>query len=143
MKLKLVKDKEPLNEVKKEDNLYLVGPFWLISKSLEELNKGNFELLAYKFLVDYNGNYETRVPKSQFTHKGIWENEIKRPESYDYFPRGRVSCNHGDTTINIPKGLNERLILERLAKEYGFKASDVNVKYTDPTSGNHYTFSLK
>ena len=143
MKLKLEENREFLGEMRKEDNLYLVGPFWLIAKSLEDLNEGNFEIISRKFLIDYEGNYQNRVPKSQFTHKGIWENEIKRQEAFDYLPRGRVSRNHGDTTVNIPAGLNEKVVIERLAKEYDFDTTTANVKYTDPTSGNHYTFNLK
>ena len=30
-------------EVKKEDDFYFVGPFWIIGQSVEEINKGNFE----------------------------------------------------------------------------------------------------
>ena len=33
---------ESAYEMRKEDDLYLVGPFWIIGKSVEEINKGNF-----------------------------------------------------------------------------------------------------
>ena len=132
-------------EIRPEDNLYLIGPFWIISDSIEELNKGNFNVIFETFLVDYEGNYVNRVPRSQFTHKGIWENKYKsnyNNVSFDYFPRGRISFYQGKTTLNIPKGLNETLVIESLSKIYDFdKSSDI--KYTDPTSGNHYSFQLK
>ena len=138
---------ESAYEMRKEDDLYLVGPFWIIGKSVEEINKGNFELLApTKVLVNYDGDYATRVPKSEFLHKFLWNKYKSKYNNveYNFYPRGRISFNSEDkkTWINIPKGLNESLILEALKKEYDIKR-DYEVKYTDPTSGNHYMFELK
>lgn len=130
-----------LNEVRKEDDYYFIGPFWIIANSLNELNKGKFDIKAYKFLVDYEGNYLERVPKSQFTHKGIWENE-NHSFLYNYYPRGRVSIDKGITYVNIPKGLNEKLVIDALSKSYSFDKSKVVIKHTDPTSGNHYNFLM-
>lgn len=144
---KLYED-EQLVEVRKEEDLYLVGPFWFIGTSLSEINAGNFELLSEKFLIDWEGNYRNRVSKSEFTHKGIWETKYKSKYSgvsYDYYPRGRVSFNSKtkEFGINIPKGLNEELIIQIIAKDFGINTGKLKVKYTDPTSGNHYSFSLK
>jgi len=142
----------PAFEVRKEDDLYLVGPFWLVADSLKELLNCNFKLLNEKFLVDYQGNYVNRVPRSQFTHKGIWETKYKgkyNQVSFDYYPRGRVSYDREENVIcvNIPSRLKaiQNHIVNVLAKEYGFKAPDIKIRYTDPTQQGqvHYNFTLK
>lgn len=139
-------EEEQLNEVRKEEDLYLMGPFWIIGKSLADINKGNFDFLPEKFLIDWEGNYQNKVSKSEFTHKGIWETKYQAnyKVAYNYYPRGRVSFNSKtkEFGINIPKGLNEELILPIIMKEYGINESKVNVKYTDITSGDHYSFLL-
>ena len=146
-KLNKIFEEEQLNEVRKEEDLYLIGPFWIIGKSLDDINRGNFDFISEKFLIDWEGNYQNRVSKSEFTHKGIWENKYQSiyKVDYNYYPRGRVSFNSKtkEFGINIPQGLNEELVLPIILKEYGINDSKVNVKYTDPTSGNHYNFLLK
>lgn len=135
-----------IEEMRKEDNYYLVGPFWIIGKSLEEISKGNFQILARKFLVDYEGDYISRVPRSQFLHLHIWKEYQSQfgNVSYNHFPRGRVSWNSEEhkAWINIPEGLNESMILKKIQEEYDIK-DDYVVRHTDPTSDNHYTFLLK
>ena len=138
---------ESAYEMRKEDDLYFVGPFWIIGKSVEEINKGNFELLApTKVLVNYDGDYATKVPKAEFLHKDLWNKYKSKYNNveYNFYPRGRISFNSEDkkTWINIPQGLNESLILKSLEKEYDVRIP-YEVKYTDPTSGNHYMFELK
>ena len=44
-----------LNEVRKEDDLYFIGPFWIIGKSVEDINNGNFSLICEKFLINWGG----------------------------------------------------------------------------------------
>ena len=136
-----------LCEVRKEDDFYMVGPFWIIGDSINSINEGKFELLApTKILVDYENNYQSRVPKSKFLHRLLWSDYKSKYKyvEYNYYPRGRVSFNSIDKKIwiNIPKGLNENLVIPKLLKEYDVKI-DYEVKYTDPTSGNHYMFELK
>lgn len=144
--VELIKREKSAFEVRKEDDYYFVGPFWIISDSVEELNKGNFKLIIETFLVDYGGNYLNRVPRSQFTHKGIWESKYKNNYGnlpFDYYPRGRISFYNGQIFVNIPRGLNETLVIKALSEPYDFDYNIVTVKYTDPTSGNHYSFQLK
>ena len=58
---------------RKEDDFYFVGPFWIIGQSVEEINRGNFELLApTKVLVNLDGEYATKVAKTEFLHKHLW-----------------------------------------------------------------------
>lgn len=134
-----------LRELRKEDDFYFVGPFWIIGDSLDNINKGNFTIISEKFLVDYSGKPTNKVPKSQYTHEGIWNSKYKSSYNveYNYYPRGRVSQKNGDSYLNIPDGLNESLIVEKIKDEYDVKRGFKAVKHTDPTSGNHYSFLLK
>lgn len=134
-------------EVRKEDDFYYVGPFWIIGQSVEEINRGNFELLApTKVLVNWDGEYVTKVAKTEFLHKHLWNKYKSKYNNveYNYFPRGRVSfdATSKKVWINIPHGLNEEIVLSALIKEF-YVSSSYEVKYTDPTSGNHYAFDLK
>lgn len=134
-----------LTEIRKEDDLYFVGPFWIIGRSLKEINSGNFVILAEKFLVDFDGNVVERVLRSKFTHKGIWEEKYlsKYKVEYSYFPRGRISQKQGKAYLNIPNGLNKDVVIPKIQKEYDIKTDFAMIKDTDPTTGNHYSFLLK
>lgn len=134
-----------LKEIRKKDDLYFAGPFWVLGASLEEINRGNFVLLAEKFLVDYEGTPVSKVPKSQYTHKGIWENKYKNElgTEYNYYPRGRVSQKRGKAYLNIPEGLNQDVLLPVIKKQYDIKQNFDLIKNTDPTTGNHYSFNLR
>lgn len=133
-----------LTEVRKEDDLYFVGPFWIIGSSLSEINKGNFNILAEKFLVNYSGIPIQRVSKSEFTHKGIWETRYRKiyNKEYNYYPRGRISFKEGKWYLNIPDKLDKNIVVPKIQKEYDIKESFERIKSTDPTTGNHYSFEL-
>lgn len=134
-----------LNEVRKEDDLYFEGPFWIISPSMEELNKGNFTILSNQYLVDFYGKPVLPLPKYQSTHEYIWNSRYKDSfgtHPYNYYPRGRVVFKDGKVYLNIPKGLPDDLIQKAVAKKFDYKEFD-SIFYKDPTSGNHYTFELE
>lgn len=138
-----------LNEIRNENDLYFEGPFWIISQSMEELNKGNFVILSNPYLVDFWGKPIFPIPKSESTHEYIWNSKYKHlnpkhPYShpYNYYPRGRVVFKEGKVYLNIPKGLPDDLIKKEVARKFDYDEFD-NVFYKDPTSGNHYTFELK
>lgn len=134
-----------LNEVRKEDDLYFEGPFWIISPSMEELNKGNFTILSNQYLVDFYGKPVLPLPRYQSTHEYIWNSKYKDSfgvHPYNYYPRGRVVFKEGKVYLNIPKGLPDDLIKKEVARKFDYDEFD-NVFYKDPTSGNHYTFELK
>ena len=44
-----------LNEVRKEDDLYYTGAFWIVADSFSDIIKGNFRIVGNKILTDYNG----------------------------------------------------------------------------------------
>lgn len=134
-----------LNEVRKEDDLYFEGPFWIISPSMEELNKGNFTILSNQYLVDFYGKPVLPLTRYQSTHEYIWNSKYKDSfgvHPYNYYPRGRVVFKDGKVYLNIPKGLPDDLIKKEVAGKFDYDEFD-NVFYKDPTSGNHYTFELK
>lgn len=134
-----------LNEVRKEDDLYFEGPFWIISPSMEELNKGNFTILSNQYLVDFYGKPVLPLSRYQSTHEYIWNSKYKDSfgvHPYNYYPRGRVVFKDGKVYLNIPKGLPDDLIKKEVARKFDYDEFD-NVFYKDPTSGNHYTFELK
>lgn len=134
-----------LNEVRKEDDLYFEGPFWIISLSMEELNKGNFTILSNQYLVDFYGKPVLPLTRYQSTHEYIWNSKYKDSfgvHPYNYYPRGRVVFKDGKVYLNIPKGLPDDLIKKEVARKFDYDEFD-NVFYKDPTSGNHYTFELK
>lgn len=134
-----------LNEVRKEDDLYFEGPFWIISLSMEELNKGNFTILSNQYLVDFYGKPVLPLSRYQSTHEYIWNSKYKDSfgvHPYNYYPRGRVVFKDGKVYLNIPKGLPDDLIKKEVARKFDYDKFD-NVFYKDPTSGNHYTFELK
>lgn len=134
-----------LNEVRKEDDLYFEGPFWIISPSMEELNNGNFTILSNQYLVDFYGKPVLPLTRYQSTHEYIWNSKYKDSfgiHPYNYYPRGRVVFKDGKVYLNIPKGLPDDLIKKEVARKFDYDEFD-NVFYKDPTSGNHYTFELK
>ena len=134
-----------LNEVRKEDDLYFEGPFWIISPSMEELNKGNFTILSNQYLVDFYGKPVLPLTRYQSTHEYIWNSKYKDSfgiHPYNYYPRGRVVFKDGKVYLNIPKGLPDDLIKKEVARKFDYDEFD-NVFYKDPTSGSHYTFELK
>ena len=134
-----------LNEVRKEDDLYFEGPFWIISPSMEELNRGNFTILSNQNLVDFYGKPVLPLTRYQSTHEYIWNSKYKDSfgvHPYNYYPRGRVVFKDGKVYLNIPKGLPDDLIKKEVARKFDYDEFD-NVFYKDPTSGNHYTFELK
>lgn len=134
-----------LNEVRKEDDLYFEGPFWIISPSMEELNRGNFTILSNQYLVDFYGKPVLPLTRYQSTHEYIWNSKYKDSfgvHPYNYYPRGRVVFKDGKVYLNIPNGLPDDLIKKEIARKFDYDEFD-NVFYKDPTSGNHYTFELK
>ena len=66
-----------LNEIRKDDDCYYQGPFWIVADSFKEILRGNFEILSEKFLCDYAGNDLSITSKSSKVHKKIWINKYQ------------------------------------------------------------------
>ena len=61
-------------EVRKEDDLYYQGPFWIISDNFLNILKGNFNIISELYPCNYNGDYKDNISKSAKTHKKVWDN---------------------------------------------------------------------
>lgn len=136
-----------LAEVRKEDDIYHQGPFWIIGESFTDILRGNFDLIGSKFECTYNGDYlDNNRSKSQRTHKKIWETDYKNvydQEDYTYYPRGRVSVYNGIAWIHINSKCNIPKIIDRIVKEYNLSKLELEIDLNDVYQGSHYNFKLK
>ena len=93
-----------ITEVRKEDDLYYQGPFWIIGNNFLSILKGNFDIIGELYPCDYNGDYiSNTVSKNAKTHKKVWD-KLKQYYSnvpYTHYPRGRVSIYKGVAFIHI------------------------------------------
>lgn len=143
MKLK----RENLFEIKKEDEYYFQGPFWIKAESYDDMMKGNFQIIGEKILTDYNGEYKDKLhSKRYYIHSNLWKNEPYKSEykniPYNYYPRGRVVIRNGNAYININSLCNNPLIIDRIIKEYKINKLNHTITYND-SEGSHYDFLLK
>lgn len=131
---------------RKEDDKYFQGPFWIIAKSVQEIHRGNFEIIGEKFLSDYNGNYEDNtLSKSQRTHKKIWETEYAEKynqSDYSYYPRGRVAICGGVAFIHLNSKCNIPKVIDKIQQDYGISKLDCEIDLNDTYQGSHYDFKL-
>ena len=135
-------------EVRKEENLYFQGPFWIVSDRFINILRGEFQILSEKYLSDYNGDYiENETSKRSKTHKQIWKNKYsaKFKDEYDwtYFPRGRVSIYQGVAFIHIHSRCNIPSIIDAIIKEYQLNNLEIEIEYNDELQGSHYDFGLR
>lgn len=136
-----------LQEVRKEDEIYFVGPFWIISKSEYDINKGNFRLVGEKIPVDYEGNYlnGTSSRKGTTSHKKLWAEYALKYDNvpYNYFPRGRVRIVDGGIFIHLNSKTNTPRVINSIIEMYGLeKLTDINIEEDDLQQGDHYNFLL-
>lgn len=125
-----------LDEVRKEDDLYFQGPFWIKGESVGEIKSGNFDLLAYKYPCTYEGDALGNIKNK--THKDVWEG----PEDMDYYPRGRVGVYKGVAYINIHSLFNQPDIIDSIIEEYNLSKLELQIKLEDEKIGHHYQFKL-
>lgn len=135
-----------LNEVRKEDDLYFEGIFWVIADSVEEIYNGNYNIISEKFAVDYNGNLHADFDKANWTHQDVWNNKYAKDYSnvsYKYYPRGRVVIRNGKYWINVPKEIYLPDIIDNIVTEFNLGKLEANSAIKKSSSGNHYEFELK
>lgn len=71
-----------LNKVRKEDDLYFHGAFWIIGESIKDILRSKFELLCDKQVCDYADTLQyTSKSKSSLSHKNLWKIDIKRNQT--------------------------------------------------------------
>ena len=115
-----MKLKKQLNEIKKEDDLYFNGCFWIVAESFKDILIGNFKLEGIRYLVNDDGDEISETPVKAKIHQNVWENNYKNNYkcSYMYFPRGRVSHYKGITYININPKINTPEIIDKIFEYY-------------------------
>ena len=135
-----------LCEVKKEDDLYFQGAFWIVGDSIKEIIRGNFELLAEKRLCDIDGKNIDFTSKNSLSHKNLWKNGYNKDFEllpFDYYPRGRVSIYKGTAFIHIHSILHTPALIDAIIDTYGIDKLDIEVERNDILQGSHYDFRLE
>lgn len=133
--------------VRKEDNQYFQGPFWIIADSVKDIHRGKFCLIGEKYLSNYSGEYlDTSLSKSNRTHKKIWDNKLSPNYNfvpYNYYPRGRVAIYEGTAFIHINSKCNIPSLIDRVIDEYELDGLEIEIDLNDIYQGSHYDFLLK
>ena len=136
-----------LNEIKKEDDVYFQGAFWIKGNSIKDIIGGNFELLCEKKLCDINGaDINIPLSKNSLNHKNLWKSGLNGDSDlpFDYYPRGRVSIYNGTAFIHIHSILHTPKIIDAIIREYsGINKLEIEVERNDLLQGSHYDFKLK
>ena len=98
-----------LSEVRKEDDYYYKGAFWVIADSVPDILVGKFTIDGSKILCSYEGKLDrTRATRKNETHESVW-NELSSKYGnvpYNYYPRGRVEIAHGKATVYLSPHIN-------------------------------------
>lgn len=135
-----------LNEVRKEDDIYYQGPFWIVGDSVVEILRGNFSLVGEKYPVDYEGrSLEVEVSKNAQSHKNTWKREYASKYKnlpYNYFPRGRVTVYQGLAFIHLHSLMNTPAIVNKIIQMYELNKLQCEVELNDEIQGAHYDFLL-
>lgn len=143
----LIESYKELYEVRKEDELYFNGAFWIFADSYEDILKGNFEIDGTRIPVNFNGDYlDKNDSRLNLNHKKLWEKDYKfqfKDKEYNYFPRGRVNVYNGKAYVNIHSKCNLPKIVNAILKEYNIEDLDLELELNDIEQGNHYDFLLK
>ena len=132
---------------RKEDDIYYQGPFWVITPSVLDMHRGNFNLYPIKFECDYNGKYiDKSLTRHTGTHKQIWEEtdkSITEDYPYNYYPRGRVAVHNGIAFLHINSQYNIPKIINAIIEEYNLNKLEIEVEENDQYQGSHYEFLIK
>lgn len=136
-----------LQEVRKEDELYYQGAFWIKGNSVIDVKKGNFEIIGIKLPSHYDGSYTSDIvrSKSSLTHKRLWPEYADEliDKEYDYLPRGRVSIYQGTAFIHLNSLFNQPNIIDTIIQFYNIKKLEIYIDLNDTYQGSHYDFKLK
>lgn len=133
-----------LKEVRKEDNNYFEGSFWIIADSVDKLLCGDFNIIGQKELTTHEGIRNRDRNVKLLTHKQLWDSYKKDYDvEYDYYPRGRVSVYNGKAYININSICNTPKVIDSILSFYCIRDLDYEISYNDVNQGSHYDFKLK
>lgn len=136
-----------LNEVRKEDDIYYQGPFWIVGDSVVEIFRGKFSLIGEKYPVSYEGrSFEIEISKNAQSHKNTWRREYASNYAnvpYNYFPRGRVTVYQGIAFIHLHSLMNTPAIVNKVIQMYELSKLQCEVELNDEVQGSHYDFLLR
>ena len=134
-----------INEMRKEDDLYYQGAFWICGNSVDDIKKNNFTLICKKLLSNYNGEYKENITsKSSLTHKRLWPelNPMSDNIDWNYYPRGRVAIYNGVAYIHLNSLFNQPSIIDAIINEYKLDKLEIELDFNDTYQGSHYDFKL-
>lgn len=133
--------------VRKEDDLYYQGPFWIIAESFKDILRGDFKIIGEKYVCNYDGNYtDDKTSKNQKTHKYLWNNKYKlqyNQDDYTFYPRGKVSIYQGTAFIHINSRCNIPKVIDKIINDYNISKLEIEIDLNDTYQGSHYDFKLK
>lgn len=137
-----------LHEIRKEDDMYFNGVFWVVADSVKDVLKGNFKLIGKKFPVNFEGEYYTKQPAKFMTHKHIWEDEFAdkyNNVSFNYYPRLRCNVYQGQVFVNLHSLTNLPKVIDAITKECNYYKlnNGYEIDNNDELQGSHYNFLLK
>lgn len=133
--------------VRKEDEVYYQGAFWIVGNSVRNIKRGNFDIVGVQLPCDYQGTYLEDVgSKNSLSHKNLWNRKIKHevnPDvSFDY-PRGRVAIYRGQAWIHLHSLFNQSNIIDTIVEMYNLHKIDYDTDLNDTYQGSHYDFGLE
>lgn len=133
-----------LKEVRKQDDLYYQGAFWIRGNSVLDIKRGNFKIDGIQIPSDYEGHVTTSKSKNSLSHKNLWKEFNSEEENipFNYYPRGRVTIYRGKAFIHINSLFNQPDIIDVIIDKYGIEKLDIEIECNDVVQGSHYDFLL-
>ena len=135
-----------LKEVRKEDNIYYQGAFWIIGDNVKYIKRGNFTIRGIQIPSTYDGEYlRSFVSKASLTHKRLWFSYSNGFEDkpWNYFPRGRVAIYKGTAYIHLNSLFNQPDIIDKIIEMYKIRDLEIEIDLNDAYQGSHYNFLLE
>ena len=139
-----------LNEVRKADDIYFSGAFWIIADSYKDiLINNNISIVGEQIATNYDGSYAQVINSLRgLTHKRLWsekfQNELCTSYNYNYYPRGRVGINKGHAYINLPiECINAPHLIDLIRRFYGIEKLEYEVVPQDSGKMDNYMFELE
>lgn len=138
-----------LHEVRKEDDYYYQGAFWIIGDSVEDILNGNYHLRCHEMLSDFYGNILDPIEsKRSLSHQRLWNSKYKDLEHSDkpfnYYPRGRVGISNGIAYINLIEDCDTPKIIADIINEYEIGKLTIKKELVNEFSdGGHRAHLLK
>lgn len=139
-----------LNEVRKEDDLYFSGAFWIVANSFRDiLLNNNVTIVGEQLATNYDGSYAQSINSLKgLTHKRLWRDKFKHivntEQEYNFYPRGRVGIHNGLAYINLPvECISAPHLIDLIRHFYGIEKLEYEVVPQDSAKMDNYSFDLK